>query len=97
MSECRFEKAADHRRIKKTPTQIFSCEFCKIFKKFLITPMSKSDLLLSLLTDLFFKNKPPASKKTEEITAEMFVSFGVVVHQRIFMFPNRLTFPRDLC
>ena len=32
VSEYRFERTASHRLIKKNPTQVFSCEFGKIFK-----------------------------------------------------------------
>ena len=41
VSECRFEKTAVGRLIKKTPTQVFSYDFCK----FLRTPISENNLL----------------------------------------------------
>ena len=44
----------------------FFCEFCKIFKNFCEW----------LLTNLFFENNPPAPKRYEKITAEVFVSLG---------------------
>ena len=50
-----------------------------------------------LLINVFYENKPPAPKRSDKITAEIFVSFGVVVHQRTFVFPSSLTIPRDLC
>ena len=33
----------------------------------------------------FYENKPPAPKRSEKMTAEIFFSFGVVVHQPIFV------------
>ena len=55
---------------KENPTQVFSCEFLRtlILKNF----------CKWLLSDLFYENKPPAPKGWERITAEVFVSFGIV-------------------
>ena len=84
-----------NRLIKKTPTKVFSCEFCKILKNdYLFWRMTNCEWLL---TNLFYENKPPALKRSEMITAEIFVSFGVALHQPIFVFPSSPTFPSDLC
>ena len=45
-----------------------------------------------MLINLFYENKSPAAKKSVKITAEIFVNFGVALHQRIFVFPSSLTF-----
>ena len=34
-----------------------------------------------LPTNLFYENKPPAPRRSEKITVEIFVSFAVAVHQ----------------
>ena len=34
-----------------------------------------------LVTNLFYENKPSAPKRLEKITAEIFVNYGVVLHQ----------------
>ena len=47
VSECRFERTAGHRLIKKTPTQMFSCESCKIFKRtYFEEPLTANGCLL---------------------------------------------------
>ena len=88
MSECSFERTEGHRLIKKTPTQLFFGEFCKILKNIYF----EERLTVNGCLLMFYENKPTAPKRSEKITAELFVSCGFVVHQRNLWFPAASNF-----